>query len=302
MLRPVFRKALRLSLLATMLYFSALSPALAGPPAAPDLGVLFGWTNTDKGEIAITWKPQGDEQAHIDALARRHEGHDPLLHTADAGLPQRARNIGPQRLMTTRGIFLSDHKGFRVANPGDGARLRIIFVMPPALKDAEHMEVLSLPLRMRPKEAMREATVRPLARQLGAALLPTLRAKLDGDAKTRLSDEAISIAPGNFPEPHAFLVLMRESGSYVNSKGHEDRLTGLTLAQARGPLSGVLFPPQLRGDFYSIDFLVDIDGDTYDEVLLRAIHQEGPHESQSFYLLRWSKAQPELMPLYGSGI
>lgn len=289
----MLRAAIFPSLLATTL---AVVPIPSAQAAPPDVGVLFGWTNAERGEIAITWKPQGDEQAHIEALARRHEGHDPLLSTADAGLPQRARALGPQRLMTTRGVFLSDHKGFRVASPEGGARLRIIFVMPPALKDAEHTEVLSLPLRMRPKEAMREATVRPLARQLGAALMPTLRAKLDGDLKTRLIDEAIQIAPGAFPEPHAFLVLVRESP--INKGPHEDRLTGLTLAQARGPLSGVLFPPQLRSDSYSVDFLVDIDGDQFDEVLLRSIH----HEGQSFYLLRWVKSQPELMPLYGSGI
>ncbi len=186
----------------------------------------------------------------------------------------------------------------------DRGILRIIFVMPPALKDAAHSEVLSLPLRMRAKEPMREATVRPLAKQLGAALLPPLRAKLEGELKNRLVDQAVQIAPGIFPEPHAFLVLVRESplSIYLGKGQSEDRLTGLTLAQARGPLSGVLFPPQLRGDSYSIDYLVDIDGDTIDEVLLRSIHHEGPHESQSFYLLRWVKSQPELMPLYGSGI
>jgi hypothetical protein len=285
----------RSALLVTL--FAALpftSPAASAPSSEPLY--LFGWVDDVKAEVLITWKPQGDEQAQIDALGRRYDGRDPLLPPSENGVPQRARALGPQRLCTARGLFLADHLGFRVGNPGsgDGARLRIVFAMPPALKDAERHEVLALSPRLRGKEGLREATVRPPARQLGASLLPALRAKLDGDSQSRIGEEAIRIAPGQFPEPHSFLVLLRES-----NRAHEpQRLSGLTLASAKGQLSGVLFPPQTRPDVYSVDFLVDIDGDSFDEVILH----KSDRDAQHFFLLRWVKAQPQLVPLYGSGI
>ncbi|MCB9714707.1 MAG: hypothetical protein H6712_12650 [Myxococcales bacterium] len=260
---------------------------------------------------SLYWASPVDGKTGIDIIDVAIEGEiDPVMSLAEANdspdgferaLPASAKlpkgfAVGNEWIVATTA---GEKRGKAVAFGASGGASESHFTV---VLDAEATGLVARAKDWNGKvPTLREVKGVELARgeKLREAIWPSIVAAAEGDAKSRLRRPlvwkgALVAVEGKFPEGFTHLVsIMPDPDGDIG----EDQPTGLVLADATGRVK-VVFPPRMSIDSYEAHYLVDLEGDGQDEVVLDSSYYEGSYT----LLMAWnSRGEMLARTLTGDG-
>ena len=138
---------------------------------------------------------------------------------------------------------------------------------------------------------VQDSLARVMAR-LSAATPEARRGLLD---LVEVNEDSLAWTPGRFPRGATALVSLR---AHIAGKMDEiEVFSALFLADDHANIIGFLVLPDVRLDWYEVQYLVDLDGDNIDEAIVASSYYEGSYLNY----LEWKGDEPHFLTLTGDG-
>ncbi len=241
----------------------------------------------DEGELLVQVRDlSGDETSEVEKLERKFGMAS--IPAGTKGLPPRFAIGDAYRVATTKGVFDVAISGYEAGGGGEGVYL-YLRMAGKGLRGSGGLVTKA------PAAGLGQLRKAKVERSLAERYLPAIKRELAAAKKRRpiVGKWHVKVVPASLPAPHAVLI----SVAAPNPDESTEYLSALLVGDAGGEITGTIHAPDVRLDTFTVEYLVDVDGDRVDEVLYTSDYYEGSYQ----HLLTWRGKTPTTTTVAGDG-